>query len=595
MAVLKSFELNGNKQSFASWISNLSPCDIPFVSMMKKERVDQAHYSWQVDSLAPAIHTGYVEGSNFDFPARKTVEVMQNYTSILRKVVVVSDTAERVATHGRDSEMKYQMGKAGKEIMRDLELMVLHRVNGNPSMKGVASRFAGFEGLTAGVGVKDADTGAVVHKSVQYAELISKEDLFDITYNLYLAGSKADKIMYHPKHAKSFSDLIGDNESEPKTYRMFDAMDTTANFQVKRIKDPLGRFYTLVPNRFMPEDKIFFYNEDDWTQTILRDPSVSKLGRKGSSERFLMEMEVGLRHRHPYASGILALVQINMQNHLEVSRDTFTAFVNDSLAVRSVITIDGVGAAGEVVSWHSTDEQVIGFRDSATLSIGSAGRASNLMIAGFQAGTARVWTRCRGVKSAETVITVRGAEVVATVDNDSPNIGDHINFTATVRKEDGKPLGSGIRVDWATYPATDLEWDGIQTETDGSGTAIGRARVLKDGPIAVRAFVAHSSSNVLAINGAVPVGKVVVTADPMTPKIGDVVNLSALVTDQNGVNVSDAVVEWYSDPQLTLDDSLTSSAGIATASFIYTSNSDYTIRASCETIRSNTIVIKELV
>ncbi|MGL5015459.1 MAG: SU10 major capsid protein, partial [Bacteroidales bacterium] len=440
MAVLKSFELNGNKQSFASWISNLSPCDIPFVSAMKKERVDQAHYSWQVDSLAPAIHTGYVEGSNFDFPARKTVEVMQNYTSILRKVVNVSDTAERIATHGRDSEIQYQMSKAGKEIMRDLELMVLHRVNGNPSMKGVASRFAGFEGLTAGLDVKDADTGAVTHKSVTYAELIAKEDLFDITYNLFLSGSKADKIMYHPKHAKSFSDLIGDNVSEPNTYRMFDMMDTTANFQVKRIKDPLGRFYTLIPNRFMPEDKIFFFNEDDWTQTVLRDPSVSKLGRKGSSERFLMEMEVGLRHRHPYASGILALIQVNMTNHLEISRDVFTAFVNDTLDVNSVITIDGVTAPGEVVSWHSSNEQVVSFKDNATLSAGSTGRAPNVMKGGFQDGTARVWTRCRGVKSAEITIEVRGAQVEATVDNDSPKKGDHINFTATVRKEDGSPL-----------------------------------------------------------------------------------------------------------------------------------------------------------
>ncbi|MGL5579421.1 MAG: SU10 major capsid protein, partial [Cetobacterium sp.] len=45
----------------------------------------------------------------------------------------------------------------------------------------------------------------------------------------------------------------------------------------------------------------------DWDQMVLREPTKTKLAKVGSSERYMIELEVGLRHRNPFASGILKL------------------------------------------------------------------------------------------------------------------------------------------------------------------------------------------------------------------------------------------------------------------------------------------------
>ena len=57
----------------------------------------------------------------------------------------------------------------------------------------------------------------------------------------------------------------------------------------------------------MPEKAIYFFDPSDWTQMVLRAPSREKLAKDGSYEKWMIEMEVGLRHRNPYASGVLTV------------------------------------------------------------------------------------------------------------------------------------------------------------------------------------------------------------------------------------------------------------------------------------------------
>ena len=47
---LNSYELNGVKESIADWISNISPSDFPFQSMIGKASTSQPKFEWQTDS-----------------------------------------------------------------------------------------------------------------------------------------------------------------------------------------------------------------------------------------------------------------------------------------------------------------------------------------------------------------------------------------------------------------------------------------------------------------------------------------------------------------------------------------------------------------
>lgn len=307
---LVSYDLNGKKLSFANWISNLSPTETPFVSMTGKEAINQTLFQWQTDTLETANpNNAVVEGSAAEAPVRSSTTVLNNVTQILRKVVRVSDTANALANYGRGQELQYQMEKAGKEIKRDLEVALLRngaKVDGNGT---TARKTAGFTALVAAKDAADPDTGAIVHKETGTQFKISEAELFDLTYNLYLSGSNANIIMFHPKHASFFASLMDTPAAGTNRMKMFDGSDTKFNQYVSSVVDPLGQLYKLIPNRWMDETKVYFFTPSDWTQMVLRAPQRTKLAKDGSYEKWMVEMEVGLRHRNPYASGILAIKQ----------------------------------------------------------------------------------------------------------------------------------------------------------------------------------------------------------------------------------------------------------------------------------------------
>lgn len=309
MAIMQSYDLNGKQLSFANWISNLSPTETPFVSMTGKESISQTLFQWQTDSLSAAAPNAVLEGATAVDGTLGSTTVLNNVTQILRKVVKVSDTADALANYGRGKELQYQMEKAGKEIKRDLELAFLTQEAKVDGSSTVARETAGFKGLVAALGVADADTGAIVRKETAAVDTITEADLFDLTYNLYLSGSNANIIMFHPKHAAFFSSLQEKSGGGANRMRMFENTPKLSVF-VSSLVDPLGVEYKLIPNRWMPEDDLYFFNPADWTQMVLRAPQRTKLAKDGSYEKWMIEMEVGLRHRNPYASGILSVKKI---------------------------------------------------------------------------------------------------------------------------------------------------------------------------------------------------------------------------------------------------------------------------------------------
>ncbi|MCS5736717.1 DUF5309 domain-containing protein, partial [Herbiconiux daphne] len=322
--------------------------------------INNKYFQWQHDSLAPINKTNaFAEGSDAGDGSLVSTGVEKNVTQILRKVVQVSDTADALASYGRGSELAYQMEKAGAEIKRDLEWAFLNQGKsqegtgtlgagnqigsgqtaggyapgqsnatppakwnaGSPALNG-ARLTAGFQGLTAGDSSSAANAapdsvGAgnvfVTHTQAtttaaagQYN--FTEDELFALTKDLYQIGATPNIIMYHPTHAKIFSSLMESTASPAVRIRMFDgASDTQINTYVSTIIDPLGQEFKLVPNRFMPVDAIYLFDPADWTQMVLRAPQRTKLAKTGSFEKWMIEMEVGLRHRNPWASGILKL------------------------------------------------------------------------------------------------------------------------------------------------------------------------------------------------------------------------------------------------------------------------------------------------
>lgn len=309
---MASYDLKGNKLSFAEWISNLSPTETPFTSMIGKEAVSQTKFEWQTD-IIPAVKADNAveEGSAPVFDTPFSTTVLNNTTQIFRRVVSVSDTANVVAYYGRGKEAGYQMEKAGLELKRDIEVALLGAGESKPASSADAPVTSGFQKLCLAEDAQEPDSKVKLHFKSGSATDLSEAKLFEMTQNLYMANSNANVIMFHPKWASQFTAYIevpaGKVAETGNRMKMFGSMDDLYNAEVDTIIDPLGQKFALVPNRLMPEDMIYFFNPADWTQMVLRAPKKIQLSKVGSSEEWMIETELGLRHRNKAASGIIAM------------------------------------------------------------------------------------------------------------------------------------------------------------------------------------------------------------------------------------------------------------------------------------------------
>tara|TARA_B100000029_G_scaffold468753_1_gene506029 strand:- start:119 stop:958 length:840 start_codon:yes stop_codon:yes gene_type:complete len=107
-------------------------------------------HEWQTDSLAAAAANAQAEGDDSPSAALSATSRVLNYTQISYKPVMVSGTQESVIHAGVNSELAYQIAKAGKELKRDIELAQTGKVNaGAGSGNGASARTSrGFESWT---------------------------------------------------------------------------------------------------------------------------------------------------------------------------------------------------------------------------------------------------------------------------------------------------------------------------------------------------------------------------------------------------------------------------------------------------------------
>lgn len=311
MTTLHSYDLNGKKLSFADTIEMISPEDTPFLSMLKKEQIYDTVYNWQVDYLSAVDKdNAFSEGMPADPGVINSTERAQSHTQIFRKVVKVSDTLNVLDLYGKPSEMEFQIGQAVKEFKRNIEWAFLNQFDGRPEEGSVPRQTSGFSAQVSAFGTKAPVTGAVVYRESSKSNTIGADDLRQMTYNLYLANSKANIVMTHPRWMAQLWAISRFSKSGTKEEIYQNS--TMVSGTVKEIVDPLGQKYTIIPNRWMPTDKIYFFNKDEVTKMVLREPTMTHLAKDGSYEKWMMEGEFGLRVENPFTVGVL-----------QINRDSF--------------------------------------------------------------------------------------------------------------------------------------------------------------------------------------------------------------------------------------------------------------------------------
>lgn len=150
----QTYQAIGNREDLSDIIYDISPIDVPILSMIPKVTATNRLHEWQTDALAAATAANFnVEGDDAAADAVVATVRPANYCQIFDKSLTVSGTQEKVEHAGRASEVNYQLAKQMKELKRDCESSITANVASAVGTSSVGRRLGG---LPAWIGTNDA-------------------------------------------------------------------------------------------------------------------------------------------------------------------------------------------------------------------------------------------------------------------------------------------------------------------------------------------------------------------------------------------------------------------------------------------------------
>jgi hypothetical protein len=300
------YEVIGKKEDVSDIISNISPTDTPFQSMIGKESVSNVLFQWQEDELAAAAANAQYDGFDASEIAASPTTLRENYTQILAKAIKVAATTDAVNRYGRAKETAYQLSKRGAELKRDLEYVLLNAQAGG---KGTLNNLTLTSmGNSANVAANAARTMKSFQAQVD-SSLLNKtggsgtamtETLLNTTLQeLFDAGANPTTLMIPPGEAlniASYAAATGRERDIGNEKKLVNAVNVYVS--------PFGEVKVIL-NRFQSSIDHLVFNPSDWKLAVLRAWERVPLAKVGDSERHMIVGEYSLKHSNVKASAIV--------------------------------------------------------------------------------------------------------------------------------------------------------------------------------------------------------------------------------------------------------------------------------------------------
>jgi len=154
----------GIREDLEDVIWDLFPEDTYCVSNFDKIDATAPTHEWLSQQLAAAAANIGVEGDDASFTSLTSPSRFGNYTQILSKTFLVSDTLEAVKKAGRGSEVARGAMVKMRELKRDLEYAIVRNAPGTVGGNTTGRSMAGMETWIAGY-LNNAAVGSTVTAS----------------------------------------------------------------------------------------------------------------------------------------------------------------------------------------------------------------------------------------------------------------------------------------------------------------------------------------------------------------------------------------------------------------------------------------------
>jgi hypothetical protein len=288
MAIYQTYQQIGIAEDISNLISDVTPSDTPFYSMIKSEKVHNRVYQYQTDSLAAAGANAQVEGFTATAGTAIPTTMISGNTQILAKTFAVSATADSIKAYGRAKETAYQLSKALKEIKKDVEFAMVGASNAGTAGNATTAREMDSADQLIDASVTTAGGTAALTEAMITA----------CHQDLYNAGGDPSILMVKPADSLIVSGFTG----AAGRSREFNDGNTTLTSVVNLLVSPFGQL-KVVLNRHQMTTHAFLLDPTMWRTATLRPFTRTLLAKTGDSDTHMVVGELGLMHKNPLGSG----------------------------------------------------------------------------------------------------------------------------------------------------------------------------------------------------------------------------------------------------------------------------------------------------
>ena len=209
---LLTFSAVGNREALLDKISNITPTDTPYISLIEETTVDSTLVEWQTQVLAAAAANAQIQGDEYTFGSMTPTVRVSNRTQISRKTVIVSGTQNVVNKAGREREIIYQMSLQRDELKRDKEFVLCSNqppVTGNSTTASQLRPLCGWyaTNVSRGVGGVSGTASAAAVDGTQRA--LTEALMTPMFSAAWTSGGTPNLMLTGPKQRGVISSFAG--------------------------------------------------------------------------------------------------------------------------------------------------------------------------------------------------------------------------------------------------------------------------------------------------------------------------------------------------------------------------------------------------
>jgi hypothetical protein len=307
MATYTTSAAVGEREDLSDIIYRIDPTETPLVTAMAKETTSGVTTEWQVQELAAAVDTNYVnEGADYSYVNPTATSRLNNVHQISAQAASVSGTLDVVDKAGRDKETAYVKVIKGLEQRRDIEKSLFKNEAKSSSDPRKTAKLITW--ITNGAVSDDASTSFATGDGSDTADLTaaSADDLtlakIDTAIKAaYIDGGSPTMLVMSPSNKVNFSGL---SSGSVATNQITSTAPKEASI-VGSVSLYLSDFGTLeaVVDRQLGDGEIYVVDKDYVCLGFLpgRQFSVSDVAPTGDATKFAIISEYALMVKAPKA------------------------------------------------------------------------------------------------------------------------------------------------------------------------------------------------------------------------------------------------------------------------------------------------------